>query len=107
MSELHHEPQNNNHDSLYNLSRIDFRAMIVFITVVEAGGLYSASRILGCSESTVSQILTRFRVRSEQLLFTWEGRRLTPTPYACALAKRLSECFAPFLRVVEGNRAIL
>ncbi|WP_296250830.1 LysR family transcriptional regulator [uncultured Enterobacter sp.] len=68
------------------LYRIDLKPMLVFISVVETGNLYAAAHQVGCSGSFACVLLKQFRAAYKAPLFTREGRELSPTSEAIALA---------------------
>lgn len=89
---------------LQSLSETDFRAMLVFVAVVELNGIRQAARALGCSEPSVSMALGRFRDSCRQPLFNREGRKLEPTAEAVSLARELGTCFFLMNRAAENTR---
>lgn len=76
-------------EGLPGLLALDCRDILTFIVVAETQSAGRAATLLGCSQSTVSLRLKRFRLLTGTSLFTREGRTLQPTTGAIQLAMRL------------------
>ena len=68
-----------------NLSKIDLNLFVVFDAIVQTGSLTAAARELHLSQPAVSHALARLREAVGDPLFTRQGRRMLPTPYARGL----------------------
>ena len=91
---------------LHDLSDADFRSMLVFVAVVELGGIRQAASMLNVSDASISMTLGRFRSGSYAPLFTREGRRLEPTSVGLSLAKELGNCFYLINRIIRHAGAV-
>lgn len=83
---------------------IDFKSILSFIAFVDAGGLYGASLVMGCSPSSVSLHLKKIRCYFRTPLFTREGRNLIPTAYAIGVSEKFKEWFSAFDCICAENK---
>jgi DNA-binding transcriptional LysR family regulator len=65
-----------------NLHKIDLNLLPVFDAIAQTGSLTVAARELHLSQPAVSHALARLREHLGDALFTRQGRRMLPTPYA-------------------------
>ena len=68
----------------------DLRTLSVFLAVVDAGGMTSAARRLGLTQSAVSQAMARLALQVGVPLLHRQGLALAPTLAGQALAERAS-----------------
>ncbi|HVN43125.1 MAG TPA: LysR substrate-binding domain-containing protein [Steroidobacteraceae bacterium] len=69
-----------------HLSRVDLNLLVVFDTVLNAGGVTAASRKLNLSQPAVSHAIARLRAVFGDRLFERQGRTMVPTPFARSIA---------------------
>jgi DNA-binding transcriptional LysR family regulator len=82
-----------NTTSQYQLIQKDIKGLIALVCVVEAGNVYGAAIMMGCSQPAVSVYLKQVQKLFNDRLFTRHGRSLIPTEYAMRLVKELRVCF--------------
>ena len=82
------------------LMKTDFRALLVFVVVLDTGSLSRAARLLGCSHSAISVSLKRVRDGSGRRLFLREGRELVPTAAAEMLGLEVRNGFSQLCSVM-------
>jgi DNA-binding transcriptional LysR family regulator len=81
-----------------HLSRIDLNLLVVFDTVLTAGGITAASRKLNLSQPAVSHALARLREVCGEPLFERQGRGIVPTPFARSIAGPVREALGTMER---------
>jgi DNA-binding transcriptional LysR family regulator len=86
-----------------NLSRIDLNLFLVFDAIMQSGSLTAAARELHLSQPAVSHALARLRTALDDPLFTRQGRRMLPTPYARALSPQVRQALSALQAGVRGN----
>lgn len=92
----------NNAGTFPDMPSLDYKAIIAFILVIETRSLGRAATVLGCSQSSVSMYLKRFRFMTNKHLFTRDGRELQPTTEAIHLAKTLKESITKLNEILVG-----
>lgn len=65
-----------------HLSRVDLNLFVVFDTIFSEGSLTQAAHKLSLSQPAVSHALGRLRELLGDTLFTRQGKRMVPTPFA-------------------------
>lgn len=65
-----------------HLNRIDLNLFVVFDTIYAEGSLTQAAAKLSLSQPAVSHALARLRELLGDVLFTRQGKRMVPTPFA-------------------------
>lgn len=85
---------------------VDYKAIVVFVVVLDTKSCEEAARILGCSASSISLYLKRLRFITRRQLFYREGRDLEATDYAVklgAVLKTLLGLLQDALVDIESN----
>ena len=95
-----------NHSKARSLSRVSADQWIMFVAVVELGGVHAAAQALGRSHSTVSHGLGKLQRVLGVTLLESSGRRLVPTASGSVLAQRARRAIKQ-LRELERVGALL
>lgn len=77
-----------------NLAKLDLNLFLVFDAIHQEASLTAAARTLNLSQPAVSHALARLREHLGDPLFTRQGGRMLPTPYARALAPSVQQALA-------------
>ena len=86
-----------------NLSKIDLNLFVVFDAIVQTGTLTAAARELHLSQPAVSHALARLRDALGDPLFTRQGRRMLPTPYARGLTVSVRQALGALQTGIKGE----
>ncbi len=88
----------------------DYNKLKVFLTVVESGGITSASKILHRTQSAVSQSLQSLEQNLGLILITWEGKRLKLTREGefvyNAVSDRISAIDGQLMSIIQANHEV-
>lgn len=85
-----------------NLNKIDLNLFLVFDAIVQTGSLTAAARELHLSQPAVSHALARLREALGDPLFTRQGRRMLPTPYARSLTASVRQALSTLQAGIKG-----
>lgn len=85
-----------------NLNKIDLNLFLVFDAIVQTGSLTAAARELHLSQPAVSHALARLRDTLGDPLFTRQGRRMVPTPYARGLTNSVRQALSTLQAGIKG-----
>jgi DNA-binding transcriptional LysR family regulator len=85
-----------------NLNKIDLNLFLVFDAIVQTGSLTAAARVLHLSQPAVSHALARLRDTLGDPLFTRQGRRMVPTPYAQGLTNSVRQALSTLQAGIKG-----
>ena len=81
-----------------DLRKLDLNLLIVFETVYKTGSVSEAARVLGMTQPTVSNALTRLRDHFSDQLFVRRDRSMKPTARARALLPPVKEALTALRR---------
>jgi DNA-binding transcriptional LysR family regulator len=87
-----------------NFSKIDLNLFLVFDAIVQTGSLTAAARDLHLSQPAVSHALARLREALGDPLFTRQGRRMLPTPYARSLTASVRQALNTLQTGIKGSQ---
>ena len=97
------------HRESRDLRKLDLNLLIIFETVYLTGSVSQAARVLGMSQPTVSNALSRLRAHFSDQLFVRVDRGMKPTPKAMSLLPPVNDALGALRRglVHEGDFDIL
>ncbi len=79
------------HRESRDLRKLDLNLLIIFETVYQTGSVSQAARVLGMSQPTVSNALSRLRGHFSDPLFVRMDRGMKPTPKAMSLLPPITD----------------
>jgi len=86
------------HEESRDLRKLDLNLLIIFETVYQTGSVSQAARVLGMSQPTVSNALSRLRAHFSDQLFVRVDRGMKPTPRALSLLPPVTEALGALRR---------
>lgn len=82
-----------------DLRKLDLNLLVVFEAVYSAGNISHAAKLLGLTQPTISNALSRLREGLDDQLFTRAGRGVEPTPRAMQMIGPVREA----LQMIKGG----
>ncbi|MEO2038895.1 MAG: LysR family transcriptional regulator, partial [Martelella sp.] len=86
------------HRESRDLRKLDLNLLIIFETVYQTGSVSQAARVLGMSQPTVSNALSRLRAHFSDQLFVRVDRGMKPTPKAMSLLPPVTDALGALRR---------
>ncbi|MEL7690743.1 LysR family transcriptional regulator [Citromicrobium bathyomarinum] len=90
--------QDQRHRESRDLRKLDLNLLIIFETVYQTGSVSQAARVLGMSQPTVSNALSRLRAHFSDQLFVRVDRGMKPTPKAMSLLPPVTDALGALRR---------